>query len=434
LYIFLVLTKKQKFVYGFARFGSTIFMGLYDFASFYIYWQVFQLDPALAGVMGAAGKTTIMIASYIIGFISDSMWTRLGRRKPFILSGAPLLAFSGFLHFTPIYFLKTIDQASLFWWGTGTSVLFHIFYAWLLTPYQAWLPEISEPQERIDVSMIQNLSNILGHVVSTVTSFLVKMLVAIGLLMPVMGVYALILVALFTPQVFLLPVEKRTEVLKPSLKDFLTVFRYPEYVKWMGVRGLMSASVQMLSISIVAYIEHVIGVEPSLASASFGVMLVVFVAGAFPLWGRLGKTRGKGYALSLSLIILAITLLLTLVPHFVGKGLVRTILGYLIVAVGATALSAYVLFPYAILADLAHWYQVRTGENRAGLFTGFEGIPINIFESLAYLVTGTLMKLPSINGYSAGLILWGPVGALFTVLALLVLKKTNVDPFLSQSR
>lgn len=87
-----MLTKKQKFVYGFARFGSTIFMALYDFASFYIYWHVFKLDPALAGIMGAAGKITIMIASYIVGFISDSIWTRLGRRKPFILTGAPMLA------------------------------------------------------------------------------------------------------------------------------------------------------------------------------------------------------------------------------------------------------------------------------------------------------------------------------------------------------
>jgi GPH family glycoside/pentoside/hexuronide:cation symporter len=429
-----VLTKKQKFVYGFARFGSTIFMGLYDFASFYIYWDVFKLDPALAGIMGAAGKITIMIASYIVGFISDSIWTRLGRRKPFILTGAPMLALSGFLHFTPIYFLTSIDQSSLFLWGVGTSVLFHIFYAWLLTPYQAWLPEISEPHERIDISMIQNLSNIFGQVVSTVTSFLAKILVASGLLTPLMGLYALVLVALFTPQVFILPVERKTETIRPSLRDFLTVFRYPEYMKWMGVRGLMSASVQMLSISIVAYIEYVIGVEKTLASASFGLILVLFVAGAFPLWSRLGKTRGKGYALSLAITVLVVTLLLTPVPHFINETALKILFGYLIVAVGAVAVSAYVLFPYAVLADLAHWYQERTGENRAGLFTGFEGIPINIFESLAYLVTGCIMSLPNVNGYTMGLILWGPIGAFFALIALLLLKKTNIDPFLARNR
>ncbi|ABL79226.1 MFS transporter [Thermofilum pendens] len=429
-----MLTRKQRVAYGFARFGSTIFMGLYDFASFYIYWQVFRLDPLLSGYMGAIGKITIMVASLLVGYLSDSIWTRWGRRKPFIATGAPLLAFSGFLHFTPIYFLQGATQEALFLWGAATSSMFHFFYAWLLTPFQAWLPEISEPSERIDISMLQNVANILGNIVSTVTGFLAKMLVARGLLMPLVGAYALVLVALFTPPVVLLPVERRAEPTRPSLKDLLTVFRYREYMKWMAVRGLMSSSVQMLTITIIAYIEKVIGVEHSLASASFGVILVVFVAGAFPLWGRLGKRAGKGRALTLSMTLLGATLLMTPLPHFVDPGVFRVLLGYVLVALGAVAVSAYVLFPYAVLADLAHWYEVQTGEKRAGLFTGFEGIPINVFESLAYLVTGFLMSLPQVPGseYTYGLILWGPVASLFTLVALAILRRTNVDPFLAK--
>ncbi|MEM0093861.1 MAG: MFS transporter [Thermofilum sp.] len=175
------------------------------------------------------------------------------------------------------------------------------------------------------------------------------------------------------------------------------------------------------------------GVEHSLAAASFGLVLVLFVAGAFPLWGRVAKQRGKGYALSRAILLLILVFMLVPLPHFVS-GALRIALGYLIVAVGAIAVSAYVLFPYAVVADLAHWYETQRGESRAGLFTGLEGIPINIFESIAYAVTGFLMSLPEVpdGGYTAGLLLWGFVAAAFATCALAILKRTNIDPFLKR--
>jgi len=427
-----MLTKSQRLGYGFARFGSTIFMGLYNFASFYVYWEVFKLDPVHAGLIGVAGKLTILVASVVVGYLSDSIWTKWGKRKPFIATGAPMLALSGFLHFTPIYFLPPGAYSLLVAWGVATSAFFHFAYAWLLTPYQAWLAEISEPPERVDISMVQNIANILGNVVSTATGFLAKMLVAWGFFMPLIGAYSLVLLAFFTPPLVMIPVERRTEVKLNIVKDFKEVFKYREYVKWLGVRGFMSTAMMMLTITIIAYIEKVVGVEHSIASVSFGLVLVLFVAGSFPLWGRIAKKRGKGYALSRAIILLIATLLLVPVPYFIGSATLRLIVGYLIVAVGAIAISAYVLFPYAVIADLAHWYEVQRGESRAGLFTGFEGIPINIFESIAYAVTGLLMSLPPAPGaeYTAGLLLWGLVAAAFAACALAVLKRTNIDPFL----
>jgi GPH family glycoside/pentoside/hexuronide:cation symporter len=429
-----MLTRGQRLGYGLARLGSTIFMGLYDFASFYIYWEVFKLNPVDAGLIGVAGKLTIIVASLVVGYLSDSIWTRWGKRKPFIATGAPMLALSGFLHFTPIYFLPPGAYGLLVAWGVATSAFFHFAYAWLLTPYQAWLAEISEPQERVDVSMIQNIANILGNVVSTVTGFLAKMLVAAGLFMPLIGAYSLILIAFFTPPLVMIPVERRTEVRLNIVRDFKEVFKYREYVKWLGVRGFMSTAQMMLVATIIAYIEKVIGVEHALASASFGVILVVFVAGSFPLWGRIAKKRGKGYALSRAILLLIATLLLAPVPYLLGSSALRIAVGYLIVAMGAVAVSAYVLFPYAVIADLAHWYETQKGESRAGLFTGFEGIPINIFESLAYAITGYLMSLPPAPGtsYTMGLLLWGFVAAAFAACALAILKRTNIDPFLKK--
>ena len=40
-----------------------------------------------------------------------------------------------------------------------TLALFKFFYAFLITAYQAWLPEIANPEERPNVAAIQNIED-----------------------------------------------------------------------------------------------------------------------------------------------------------------------------------------------------------------------------------------------------------------------------------
>lgn len=430
-----MLSRGQKLAYGMARFGSTIFLSIFTFASFYVYWDIFKLDPMLAGWINAAGKITILVAGTVMGYVSDSIWTRLGKRKPFIITGSPLLAVSGILYFVPDIFIDITNKTLLFYWGLAFNSLFHFFYGYLLTPYQAWMPEITEPPERIDISAIQNVSNILGNVVGIIMSFMIPSLIKQqGSFLMAMITFAAIEVAFYIPSALFIPVEKKT-VLRPNiLRDLKNILSFREFIYWEGVRGMMSVAETLISALIIAYVSKVVGVGETIAAVSFGVILLVFIAGFFKYWGGLAKKIGKGPALIRANIVLIAGLMLAPLAGLIEDTMIRWILGYLSVAIGAIGLSAYELFPYAVIADLAHWDQLRTGENRAGLYTGFENIPINLFQSMAFLLIGFITSLPQMLGkdYTVGLLIWGPIASVFVFAAIFLLKRTNIDPFLKK--
>lgn len=430
-----MLSRAQKLAYGSARFGSTIFLSIFTFASFYVYWDIFKLDPVATGWINAVGKITILISGSVMGYVSDSIWTRLGKRKPFIVTGSPLLALSGILYFVPYLFINIANKTALFYWGLAFNSLFHFFYGYLLTPYQAWMPEITEPHERIDVSAIQNVSNILGNVVGIVMSFMIPSLIKQqGSFLAAMATFAAIEVAFYIPSAVFIPVEERS-VLRPNvIRDLKKILSFREFMYWEGVRGVMSATETLISALIIAFVSKVVGVGETVAAVSFGVILLVFIAGFFKYWGGLAKRIGKGPALIRASVVLIAGLLLAPIAGLIEDTVMRWIWGYVSVAIGAIGLSAYELFPYAVIADLAHWDQLRTGEDRAGLYTGFENIPINLFQSFAYVLTGFITSLPPMfdKEYTVGLLIWGPIAAVFTSIAILLLKRTNIDPFLKK--
>jgi len=148
---------------------------------------------------------------------------------------------------------------------------------------------------RITITTLQNVSNILGNVVGVVFSFLVPMLYSGGLLLPVMAAFAVMEVLLYMPSVLLIPVESKAVLTPKITRDILDLLKYREFMLWEGVRMLMSAAETMITALVVKYVSLVVGLGGDLASVVFGVVMVVFVMGAFPFWGsrpgRSGRAR-----------------------------------------------------------------------------------------------------------------------------------------------
>ena len=96
----LVYSKKsnvQIALYAMPRFGINIFIGIIDFALFFLYEDVYNLDPLLVGVGSMLGKLSIALSTFLLGWISDHTKSPLGRRKPYLYLMTPLLAVAGLL-------------------------------------------------------------------------------------------------------------------------------------------------------------------------------------------------------------------------------------------------------------------------------------------------------------------------------------------------
>ena len=81
-------------IFGLPRFSTSILIGFADFALFTLYNLAYLPSPFLIGIALALGKLTIASSQFLFGWLSDAKYTRLGRRKPFLIILSPILSIS----------------------------------------------------------------------------------------------------------------------------------------------------------------------------------------------------------------------------------------------------------------------------------------------------------------------------------------------------
>jgi Na+/melibiose symporter-like transporter len=161
----------------------------------------------------------------------------------------------------------------------------------------------------------------------------------------------------------------------------------------------------------------------------FGVELLAVVFLFFLIWRWGIKNKGKRVTLQAAMLLGGITLPFTL---FVASKLV----GFILIALVAASVAGYYLFPYIVYADFAHKDELLTGEGKAGIYTGFPSIPLNISQAFSATLMGFILDLPrnlSVVGTTGewvtiGYKAWGPIAGIFVLLSVLVLFKVDLDP------
>lgn len=481
----------DKIFYGMGRFGSTALLSVVSLATFYIYLKKYELDPWLNGVANGIGKIVIALSGFFIGYLSDiTIHPKLGRRKPFIISGTFALAISFIMLFLPDFFIPVKDQLTLFLYETLWVSSFNFFYGYLLTPYQAWLPEITLPEERVEVSGYENTFNLLGNIVGIVGSFALPLIIQQGGMLLFYVVVALgIVEILFYVPAYIRIQEPKKYIPRPSIiKETLIAVRNKNYVTWIIAQGIMSLGFTILITLILVYIEDILLLTGIMYFVFAGILLI-FIVSFFIVWGLMSKKfkikRTMLSALIILVFVLPLTWIIGRVPltiveagfiifiiasisaiivsmkevsikskknlvviaitllylawfssksasffSLIMKGDLSSLLlpievqGLILVALAAIGLSGYWLFPYVIIAHIAEVDEIITGESRAGMYTGFNSIPLNIFQATAYIITGYITGLPNMLGYY----LWGPVCGIFILIGMLVFIFVDTDP------
>jgi GPH family glycoside/pentoside/hexuronide:cation symporter len=428
-----VLTRGQRVAYGTTRFGPSIMLDFVTLLAFFVYFGRGLLPGIYTGLSVGLSYLVSAACDSGFGYMSDRTPTkRWGRRKPYMIIGAPLMALSFFLYLVPDLFVSVSNLLLVFIWATVWICLFKLFYSFTMTPFQCWMPEITEPEERPSVSAWQNGANFSAMAVSIVAAFLLPKVLPPGISMPYL---ILILVFVLIELIGFIPPLKKIRgegkfIKQPSFRrDYGFALRNRNYVVWILVQGILSFAFVMIEQIAVTYLQTVV----SLTIPEYLVFIVEFLVvlfAFFVIWPKVIKKRGKRYTLTVSLLIATVTCpFILFVGQVPGFPLPTAIQVYIVIGLILTGLAGYFLMPYIIYADFAQVDQIKTGEGRAGVYTGFSSIPLNIFQFFSTLLLGFLLSLPiTAAGYSAGLLWWGPVSSLFLILGLLVLRKTNIDP------
>ncbi|TFF94449.1 MAG: MFS transporter [Promethearchaeota archaeon] len=428
----------DRILFGMPRLGTSIVLGIESWAVATLYSSGFGLSNFLTWFAIAMGYLTIAASQFLVGWVSDVKYSKLGRRKPYIYIFAPLLGLSFIFMLLPVYFLPDLNnKTSLFLWLLIWDIVFRASYA-VTTPYQAWMAEIFTTEERPKVSQLQNTFNYIGNgIMSIFTLILVTNYINLLEIEPNVQpplfywlpiiLFGLITIILFYLTAIFLPTEPHYEIHSDMMDNLKTIIKNKNFMLIILMVGISGLGWTMVTTTMLKYTVDALNLE-GFDFYIVAISLLLFIFIALYLWRilihKIGKKNTLLYVFILAIFFLPITFL-ALIPmnNYLIIGIIF-ILGIGII------LGGWFLFPYIVYADVAEDDQKKTGELKAGIYTGFPSIILNIFQAFGAFLIGIILEIPYyINpggfpeAYSIGLLLWGPLASLVLIVSYFYTKK-----------
>ncbi|MFX0039898.1 MAG: MFS transporter [Promethearchaeota archaeon] len=417
---------KKYILFGVPRLGTNIVLTIVDFALLTLYTAGFQLEAWQTFLAFSLGKLSIAASQFLLGWLSDAKYTRWGRRKPYIIILSPLLAISFIFLTLPNIFISISDKLTLFNWLLIWNLIFQASYG-LTTPYNSWMAEQFEVNERPKASQFLNLFIYIGAGLAQIFSLFVLAsfkdqviidpnIIPVEYIISVL-LFAVLIIVLFYLVVFLMPTEPHFEI-KSSLKsNLMEILKNRNYLSINLLQGFASISWAIISPMMLVYIEEVLNfgtMEKIVAGAIIIIGILIFLYVWRLLIERIGKKKSLLYLFLIAIVVLPFSLI-GLVP--MGSYLVFGII-FLIGVVAA--LGGWNLFPYIFYADLAEDSEKKTGELKAGIYQGFSSILLNIFQAIGLAFSSLIAFL---MGDALFFVWWGPICSLILIGAYFYSRK-----------
>ena len=369
------------------------------------YSEVTKFQLALLADLLLIARLTDVITDPLIGQWGDQTSTRIGRRKPWILLGVPLMMYSIYKLFIP-----------------GEEVTVSYFLLWMMLmylgstsigiPYGAWGAEISPEYH-------QRSRIVGGREAFTLIGLLISALIPLGVEVSAEGIslkegLTRTLAAIFLFQDFsnsnqmreilaymglgiilLLPIFAAISIWKvpdpmPKVKKKIPLregLRYakenPLLIRILTIIFLVIAGESFRNTLSLWFVRDVIGIET--VGASYARY---FLAGfiAIPFWLWLGKVIGKHRAFCITLVGTGTVSFLCFFLEFGDY----TQFHILFLLKGA-CFGGLQFLPASMLADVVDLDSLRTGGRRAGNFFALNGMIAKISAMLAVWAAARLV-------------------------------------------
>lgn len=423
-------SKKKYLIYGLPNLSTSIIMGFADFALFTLYKIGYQLDSFQIGIALALGKLTIAGSQFFFGWISDSKYTKWGRRKPYLIILSPILSLSFLFLLLPGLMIGISNLNSIFIWLLVWNILFNLSYG-VTTPYGSWMVEQFSVDERPSVSLYYNIFAFVGSAIMSIFSIIVLTesvnkirtnpnIIPPELLYSVI-IFSILPVALFYLSSYLMPTEPHFKIQSKMMESLKGILKNKNFILVTLMQGIASIAFIMIGQTFLQFTIVVLQFENTDYYIVAGLMMFG-ILGFIILWRKLIQKLGK----KKSLLYIFITAIIFLPSTLLGVIPMDSYLFYGILFILGLALSlgGWNLLPSIIYADIAEDDQQTTGELKAGIYTGFPSIILNIFQALGLFLMGIILDLPNMGlDYSVGYVLWGPVSSLVLICAYLFTRK-----------
>lgn len=349
--------------------------------------DVLLLAPSAIGLIFGLVRATDAVVDPVVGYWSDRTSARLGRRRPWMLAGIPLMAVSLVMLWKP---LESLTDGPLLVWSGLALLGYYLAFTFYTVPHQALGAELTDQyHERTRIFGIHRMVFTLGMLLSFVA---IQMVGASQGARAAAGDVA-IMMAVVTSLVLLVPplalrerVEYRGRGGATPFKAMRDVLKNHHarllFAVWF-IDNLGAGAVGILA----PYVTEYVTKRPDL----IGVVPAFFVfAGiaSIPLWILLSRRIGKRLVFILGMIGSALFFGAT---FFVGEGDLVW-LCILLVGAGASMGCTGAIAP-SILADVIDYDELETGERKEGAYSAVFALALKLAIGLMIVLTGIALEL-----------------------------------------
>ncbi len=371
-----------KVLYGSGEWGiSSIGMMRSIFYVIYL-TDVVGLEARLASIGAFTGIIWDAINDPIVGYLTDRLHSRLGRRRPFLLWFAIPFALS----FILLWSAPNWDnQYALLVYVTLSFMLADTLQTLINVPYLSLTPELTpDYDERTSLTSFRTVFQLIASLAVVVAApaivdSIVRMggsqqqgFMLVGAIFGGIGMVPLLLIAMFiketsTPQqTESMPLG---EITKRAWQNI--PFRYT-----VGIHMLNWAAVDMVAVIFPYFLLYwvaqgdllatvpIFGFNLSFESAFFGILMSVCIL-FVPFWLWLAKVRNKreAYMFGMGFWVIVQFLIFTIQPGQIEYMLV-------IAALAGIGVSAAYVLPDSLFSDIIEWDELKTGRRQEGIYFG----------------------------------------------------------------
>ena len=377
---------------------------------------------ALYGVVTLFARIINAIITAPIGYWSDHLHGRWGRRLPLMFSASlPLLVVFVLLWLPPV---KDVSVINLFYLGL-MLVLFNVAQALVIIPLGALLPELAVvDRHRVRLTMWSSTFQLLGVIVAGLAGLLID---CVGFTQMALIYAAFILPLLYLPFLILHEQPGRQidskqrfnflQSLQITLKNHAFLI-----LSMTGICFWMATTFMML---VMPYIVTEICLLQVSDAPYFYIAGVLALLACYPAVNWLAGRFGKWSVFAGSLLASAVVMpgLMLIGPWFSVSLMIQ---GITWVILQSIAMSGITMLPQAFAAEVTDYDEKLTGQRREGAYYSSWVLLGQLISGLAGAVLPLLFILgrsqSDLNG-PLGVRLTGPIGGVLMLVSLLIFLK-----------
>ena len=360
------LTLWQKIGYGLGDIyggGSGVVISFY-----YLIFltDVIRIAPALAGTVILISKIYDSITDPIEGILADRTRTKLGRRRPYLLAGIPLVFLSFFALFYP-YSMES--EKSRFIAVVLSYLFFSTVVSIVMLNYNALHSEITlDYHERSSLSSIRILFSTLASIVAALVPLeIVKIFPDVRQGYIIMGLalgafFALPFIATVSA------VRERQEFQRPPEAfdwkvAFIEPFKNRTFVYTLGMYLFAFVAIDTVSTIVVYFVKYYLLRSGEVSFVNGTLLILQVFSLPFYVWFSKRTSKAKSYIVGLVIWTVAMLFSFLLSPD---SGWIWV---YIFAGVIGLGTGGIVVMIYAIFPDIPDVDELASGQRREGIYS-----------------------------------------------------------------